>query len=509
MRTKIMKKKINFNFFYFLIIIMQIIITISQSNYVYFPIKPKDDTYLKSLKNITDIMKYLYLEPLISEILIGDPEQKVNFRFRSDCDYVYLTTKNHKVSKPDLTSEYTQKKFGDFSYYNPKGSNSVIYYDQMKNYSYAYDNQYTSRLIREKIKLNNKIYYMNLTVAEYIEKEEPGAFCLQVSDNDERSLRFTPSFPNILKNDLNLINNYKWFIYYSQDNKENYLVIGASPDEFKNPKTGNLIYPNFDKEKNYSSVQDELEIRRPGKKFKLDDIYLLENDKTTKIEFENNVNNIFCKLMPNIGFIVGTPNYFDYVTKNIFEKYVDNKKCIKDKFSQRPELVGEEYDFYYCEESLYDTMKSLYKPVLFKQTSLSEIFELNFEDVFIKQNGYLIFLIIFSTHEHLRWDLGKPFMKKYQFDFDFPNKKIGYYKISQTNNTNNNKDKDNISIKKKGIYIAIGIGAFILAIVLIVVGIIIGKNYFKLRKKRANELDDEFDYNQKKEDSSPIINESE
>ena len=179
---------------------MQIIITISESNYVYFPLKPKDDTYLKSLKNITDIMKYLYLEPLISEIIIGDPEQKVNFRFRSDCDYVYLTTKNHKVSKPDLTSEYIQKKFGDFSYYNPKGSNSVIYYDQMKNYSYAYDNQYTSRLIREKIKLNNKIYYMNLTVAEYIEKEEPGAFCLQVSDNDERSLRFTPSFPNILTN---------------------------------------------------------------------------------------------------------------------------------------------------------------------------------------------------------------------------------------------------------------------------------------------------------------------
>ena len=505
MRTKIVKKKINFNFFYFLIIIMQIIITISESNYVYFPLKPKDDTYLKSLKNITDIMKYLYLEPLISEIIIGDPEQKVNFRFRSDCDYVYLTTKNHKVSKPDLTSEYTQKKFGDFSYYNPEGSNSVIYYDQMKNYSYAYDNQYTSRLIKEKIKLNNKIYYMNLTVAEYIEKEEPGAFCLQVSDNDERSLRFTPSFPNILKNDLNLINNYNWFIYYSQDNKENYLVIGASPDEFKNPKTGNLIYPNFDKEKNYSSVQDELEIRRPGKKFKLDDIYLLENDKTTKIEFENNVNNIFCKLMPNIGFIVGTPNYFDYVTKNIFEKYIDNKKCIKDKFSQRPELVGEEYDFYYCEESLYDTMKSLYKPVLFKQTSLSEIFELNFNDVFIKHNGYLIFKIIFSIHEHKDWDLGTPFMKKYQFDFDFPNKKIGYYKISNGQLSNDN------SAIKKFIYVGIAMGALILGTVLIVVGIYIGKYYCKLRKKRANELDDEFDYNQKKDDANPnpIINESE
>jgi hypothetical protein len=349
---------------------------------------------------------------------------------------------------------------------------------------------------------------MNITIAEYIEKEEPGAFCLQVSDNDDKSLRFTPSFPNILKNQFNIINNYLWFIYYSQDNQDNYLVIGTSPDEFKNPKNGNLIYPEFDKEKNYFVVQDELDVRRPGKKFIFNDIYLLENDKTTRIEFESD-ENFMGKLMPNIGFIVGTVNYSNYVEKNIFGKYLENNKCKKDIFNQRPELVGEEYFFYYCEESLYDTMKSLFKQIAFKQISLSEIFELNFEDVFIKQNGYLIFLIIFSTHEHLRWDLGKPFMKKYQFDFDFPNKKIGYYKISQTNNTNNNKDKDNISIKKKGIYIAIGIGAFILAIVLIVVGIIIGKNYFKLRKKRANELDDEFDYNQKNEDSCPIINESE
>ena len=62
---------------------------------------------------------------------------------------------------------------------------------------------------------------MNITIAEYIEKEEPGAFCLQVSDNDDKSLRFTPSFPNILKNQFNIINNYLWFIYYSQDNQDN------------------------------------------------------------------------------------------------------------------------------------------------------------------------------------------------------------------------------------------------------------------------------------------------
>lgn len=68
-------------------------------------------------------------------------------------------------------------------------------------------------------------------------------------------------------------------------------------------------------------------------------------------------------------------------------------------------------------------MKALYKSIAFKQISLSEIFELNFEDVFIKQNGFLIFLIIFSTHEHHQWDLGKPFMKNTNSISIFPTKK--------------------------------------------------------------------------------------
>jgi len=46
----------------------------------------------------------------------------------------------------------------------------------------------------------------------------------------------------------------------------------------------------------------------------------------------------------------------------------------------------------------------------------------------------------------------------------------------------------------------------ILSAILIILGIIIGKNYFKNRKKRANELDDDFDYKEKNE-SIPIINE--
>jgi len=259
-----------------------------------------------------------------------------------------------------------------------------------------------------------------------------------------------------------------------------------------------LIYTNFDKEKNYFSINDGLEVNKAAMRINFDGIYLLEDDGKTKIEFEEK-NNCKGKLIPNIGFIVGTTNYSNYIEKNIFGKYLQNKQCKKDKFTQRPNLVREEYTFYYCEESLYDTMKSLFKTIIFKQaTSLSENFELNFNDVFIKQNKYLIFMILFSTHEHFYWDLGKPFMKKYQFDFDFGNKIIGYYKIQKSYE---NKEKSNIFK-----YVLESIGVVILSGALIVFGVAIGKNYFKLRKKRANELDDDFEYQQNK-DENPILNE--
>ena len=185
--------------------------------------------------------------------------------------------------------------------------------------------------------------------------------------------------------------------------------------------------------------------------------------------------------MPNIGFIVGTSHYKKYIEDNLFSKYLPDK-CKKDIFLQRPDLVGQEYTYYYCKESLYDTFKSSFEKIIFKQTSiLKEYFELNFNDLFIKQNGYLIFLVIFSTHEHKYWDLGKIFMKKYQFEFDFDKKKIGYYKIQKLN-----KEPDNPNNTFKYILI-IGV-IIILSAILIILGIIIGKNYFKNRKKRANEL---------------------
>lgn len=482
--------------FFLLIIINLSVNSLENDRYIYFPLKKRDNTKLENLKNITDIMKFIYLEPLIIELNIGIPEQKASIIFRTDCSYMYITSYNHNTSKYSRTSDLIQLKYGNFSYYNEEISTSVNNYDKNFNfYGYAYDNQFFSSCISETININDKKRNFDLMLSKQIELEEPGAFCLQLEEASS-VLHFTPSFPILLKNNYSLIDNFKWFIYYGQNNNEkDYLVIGTSVDEFINPETGKKIYPNFD-EKDYFNDNDQIRLNKAEMIIKFNDIYL-STGTNQKENFEDS-EHFKGKLIPNIGFIVGTLNYSQYLENNIFGKYLELGQCYKSNFIERPNLVGENYSYYYCEESLYNNIKNIFKDIVFKQVSLSEEFVLTFDDLFIKQNGYLIFLVIFSTHQHNFWDLGTPFLRKYQFDFDFKNTLIGYYRGK---NKKEDKEPNNKSINWILFYIEI-----IVFILLIALGVFLIKKFYKNRKKRANELDDDYEYHEKKNGDNLVIN---
>ena len=90
------------------------------------------------------------------------------------------------------------------------------------------------------------------------------------------------------------------------------------------------------------------------------------------------------------------------------------------------------------------------------------------------------------------WKLGKPFVKKYYFAFDQDNKKIlsyGLFKNNNNENDNNNNNNNNIGIK-----ILIYASIAILGILVVILGIFLGKKIFgKKKKKKANELEDNLD----------------
>ena len=82
-------------------------------------------------------------------------------------------------------------------------------------------------------------------------------------------------------------------------------------------------------------------------------------------------------------------------------------------------------------------------------------------------------------------------MRKYQFTFNEDKKVIGFYHNDAAININNNDGKRN----KIGLYILIGFLFILFCGVLIILGMYIHKYFYgEKRKKKANELDDDFTY---------------
>ena len=124
---------------------------------------------------------------------------------------------------------------------------------------------------------------------------------------------------------------------------------------------------------------------------------------------------------------------------------------------------------------------------------LNYTFEFTKEDLFLEKSDKYIFLVIFRDYE-TTFTLGKILLRKYVFTFNQIDKTIGFY----INTKKKTDDGSNNTLAK----ILIGVGV---VIIFAVGGIILAKIlYGKSRKKRKNELDDNYDYSSKEEN---IINE--
>ena len=95
------------------------------------------------------------------------------------------------------------------------------------------------------------------------------------------------------------------------------------------------------------------------------------------------------------------------------------------------------------------------------------------------------------------WRFGKTFLQKYFFNFDAENKIIEYYKLYP--NDNNKKEEIEDPNKNKNLYwiLFAALSVFIITCIVILYFVIYKWKCLNNRKKRANELDDEFDYAQK------------
>ena len=434
-----MNKKI-----FFSVILISLFISVIP-NKIIFPFTTKSYPF-----NTNDEFKYIFKNEIFTTIDVGNPPQKVE---------LFLTTRTpfFIIKKNDSIPEY----------YKNTSSSTYKYYD---NSSIYYMND---EVLKKGIQSSEKIYLKNsfedkdpipISDLEFIygtnyekdSKRHMGVLGLQF---------FSTSF--IYSKEINMMvllkkrgltSNYVWNLNYTSENS-GFLVIGEYPHIYDQKKYDkeNLKQINVHKE-----AAQNTEWNLYFNEIKYGDLDL-STHKTGKFA-------------PQYGVLLG-PTYFDnLITKEFFQEYLDNQKCQRKTYDKK-------YDYYVCDENL-DISK--FKNIEFTEKDISsKKFILTKDDLFMKKNGKLYFLVAFghSWKWSYCWNLGKPFMKKYNFIFDEDGKQILYYEKGES---------DKLIESKNFVYFIWG-GIGILMVIIAVLLFVLIRS-LKEKKKRLYELEDDFDY---------------
>ena len=269
-----------------------------------------------------------------------------------------------------------------------------------------------------------------------------------------------------------VINDYNFLINYTNYEKgEGELIIGACPH----------IY-----EKNIFDIKyyrTTYAIEKPNYMMyglNFDEILVGENEDKLQGTKQS-------KFLSDFGLIVGSINYYNYIYESFFEKKISEKICFNNNITANIEWrEGEKnYEYFCCYKRLLKEkeMQKISK-IQFIHKEMNYTFIFDYKELFIEKDEFYIFKIIFNHKSNFYWIFGKPWLSKYLMVFNQDSKTIGhYYHIGKDQETKN--DKIN--------WILMGIIGF-LTLAIIIFGFWLIYSLRKGRKKRINEIRDEFDY---------------
>jgi hypothetical protein len=434
------KKKLSFH----LISIINILfLSIINSNQIIFPFRtePINIESSKYIEAITNNKICITTE-------IGEPPQNLTVYLTSDTSYFII-------------ADYTINS----SYYNNAKSTTYLKTSELTDFYFEYFTKayYANETFLFQTSLdnnnNNKRKYNNIEFIQAMvfsdkNKITPGYFGLQIP----KQKKF--NFFNNLKN-VNAISSYIWYLKYISDS-EGYLAIGQYPPEYINRK-------EVLKRANALPCQNENQNAYLCWFLRFNDIKFgdikVNRDRTAEIT-------------PELGFIVGTLEYKIKIEENYFGN------ILKDKCKQ---ILSENNYYYECDKN---TDVSSFKELVFSHQEFMYDFVLTKDDLFKVYGDKLYFLIVFDQYTYYgkNWKLGKPFIIKYNFIYDTDNKLILFYNNKELNDNSNNNNQQGSNL----IYWII-IGFLVLCVIVMIVLVFI-KIVIKPKKKKADELTDDFEY---------------
>ena len=200
------------------------------------------------------------------------------------------------------------------------------------------------------------------------------------------------------------------------------------------------------------------------------------------------------KMVFDLDIILCPKFYYSEINKNYFENHTDQCEIFRVKYR---------YSIFVCDK---DFNTENFPSIYFYHKDFNYTFVLTQNELFRIKGNKKYFLIAYDIYGSLMWMFGKVFLEKYQFNYDMDYKRLGFYKKRNIaayiiNNSIINIEENilRINLIWLGMAIIIGISVFFLGKIL----------YNEIRKKRANELEDDHDYEINEENDKKGTNDQE
>ena len=425
-------------------------------------------------KNIIESLRKTYLEV------------EASFGSNMDNFTLILDTDSQATLIPGVEHQGTVKRFD-------KSQSST--FKEIKYIPNQYNNEkfYKGLLGADNFKLGNsqKINNISFIVGEGFTLEAFGTYAFL---GLKREVNASENNYNIIKQmkEKDVISNPIWFLNFESDTKGKF-IIGTFP------------------ENNYKDTYSEedrlnLDIYEHWQLYvlKFEDIYYgkIENyDKKQSVDPKHTIS----KFNINTRLFLCTPDFGAILHDSFFKQ----KKGICEQGT-----LEDKYIYYYCKKDKFNMseMENVNFEVNNQKGNMTLVFEP--KDLFYEHGDYYYFLMIYKPDDYItpsdtEWVIPTLFIKKYITTFNRNDRLIYFYSktIDKNNNNNGGDGEGGNDDKTKYIIIISVLSIIFLGCIGFLIFYIIK---IKPRKKKANELDDVFEYkaNQNEEGGdSALINE--
>ena len=410
-----------------------------QSKIIIFPFKRNISSNIKE----EDFYSYYQYNDIYTPIKIGTPPVEMDVQIKM-AQYSFCL-RNDSIYDYNHSSSYKQNE-EEFNY------NYNIYIPSKETFIFGKDN-------------NNKKENFNFILTKNSKYNFQGLLGLKIHENNNK----TKGYDLISQLKANkLINKEVFFFNYNKEGSDDgELIIGDYPDSIDQFKD------EYSKEQ-YKSVN--IRLFNQDIKFHIDFRSIFFNGE--EIETTNPL-----EIVLESGYIIASQTFEDK-SYDFFQTHFKNHIC-------KREIVNVLYYAYICND-VPELDISSFPEVNFYISTIDYNLTLTYEDMFIKKDGKIYFMVVFYKYGGAFWTLDYTFIRRNKLIFDKDKRTIGIY-INNKNPNNDSDEPNNPIDKNKIIYIIVILTASIIIIGLVV--FILYKFVLSKKKKKPFVLDEDFEYN--------------